>query len=146
MEYKFYVISEKLISTKVIRTFTDWFLLILGLKLLGSLLKVMPNNSKNLFIPFNKDWGLWAVVAKDGVPENTITRSAKYVAMMKSCSTTNPVFFACNINLKCKNCNFYSIHLLDRGKTFLDKEKGKVLSRLWRKDETKEKMLRKLEG
>ena len=67
------------------------------------------------------------MVAKDGVPENTITRSAKYVAMMKSCSTTNPVFFACNINLKYKNCNFYSIHLLDKEKIF--KEEGKILNR-----------------
>lgn len=66
----------------------------------GSLLNVIPKSSKNLFIPFNRDCGLWAVVAKDGVPENTITRSAKYVAMIKSCSTTNPVFFACKMNLK----------------------------------------------
>lgn len=64
---------------KVIKniTLTDWFLLIRGLKLLGSLLKVIPNSSKNLFIPFNKDCGLWATVHKDGVPENTITLSAK---------------------------------------------------------------------
>lgn len=60
-----------------ILTLTDWFLLILGLKLFGSLLKVIPKSSKNLFIPFNKDWGECATVSKDGVPENTITRSAK---------------------------------------------------------------------
>ena len=35
-----------------------------------------------------------AMVLIDGVPSNTTTRSARYVAMMKSCSTTNAVFLA----------------------------------------------------
>ncbi len=39
-------------------TFTELSLFILGLKLLGSLLKVMPNDCRNLFIPFSKDCGL----------------------------------------------------------------------------------------
>ena len=41
-----------------------------------------------------------ALVSMDGVPSKTTTRSARYVAIMKSCSTTNAVFFACRINLK----------------------------------------------
>lgn len=40
-----------------------------------------------------------AVVLIDGSPSNTITRSAKYVAIIKSCSTTNAVFLVCKINL-----------------------------------------------
>ena len=44
-----------------------------------------------------------ASVDMDGSPSNTTTRSAKYVAIMKSCSTTNAVFFACKINLKRKH-------------------------------------------
>ncbi len=35
-----------------------------------------------------------AVAAMAGWPPNTMTRSARYVAMMKSCSITNAVFFA----------------------------------------------------
>jgi hypothetical protein len=38
-------------------------------------------------------------VSIEGEPSNTITLSAKYVAIMKSCSTTNPVFLACKMNL-----------------------------------------------
>lgn len=40
-----------------------------------------------------------AVAAMAGWPSKTITRSARYVAMMKSCSITKAVFFACRINL-----------------------------------------------
>lgn len=36
-------------------TFTELFLLMRGLKLLGSRRKVIPNSSKNLFMPFNSD-------------------------------------------------------------------------------------------
>ena len=42
---------------------------------------------------------LLALVQMEGVPSNTTTRSARYVAMMKSCSTTKAVFLACNTNL-----------------------------------------------
>jgi hypothetical protein len=35
-----------------------------------------------------------------GSPSNTTTLSARYVAIMKSCSTTNAVFLACKINLE----------------------------------------------
>ena len=41
-----------------------------------------------------------AIVLMEGTPSNTMTRSAKYVAMMKSCSTTKAVFLACKMNLK----------------------------------------------
>lgn len=81
-------------------SFTDSCLLILGLKLLGSLLKVMPRSSKNLFIPASRVCGELAVVFTEGSPSNTITRSAKYVAIMKSCSTTKPVLLAWMMNLK----------------------------------------------
>ena len=37
-----------------------------------------------------------------GSPSNTIILSARYVAMMKSCSTTKAVFFACVMNLEIK--------------------------------------------
>lgn len=70
-----------------------------GRKLDGSLLNVMFNDSKNLFIPESRDCGVLAVVSTEGIPSNTMTRSARYVAMMKSCSTIKPVFLACNINL-----------------------------------------------
>lgn len=40
-----------------------------------------------------------AQVFLEGTPSNTMTRSARYVAMMKSCSTTKAVFFACKMNL-----------------------------------------------
>ena len=67
------------------------------LKLLGSLLNVISSCCKNLFIPVSRDWGLQALVVTDGVPSKTMTRSAKDVAIMKSCSTMNPVFFACKM-------------------------------------------------
>lgn len=81
------------------------------LKLFGSLLNVTDSCSKNLFIPPNSDCGECAIVLIEGSPSNTITRSARYVAIMKSCSTTNPVFLACKINLfitykRKKNCKF----------------------------------------
>lgn len=41
-----------------------------------------------------KNAHLLAVLDTEGFPSNTITRSARYVAMMKSCSTTKPVFLA----------------------------------------------------
>ena len=43
-----------------------------------------------------------AVAAMAGCPSNTMTRSAKYVAMMKSCSITNAVFFTWRIKLSCQ--------------------------------------------
>ena len=86
----------------MVLTFTEFNLLILGLKLDGSLLKVISKDFKNLFIPVRRDWGEFAVVSMDGWPSNTMTRSAKYVAMIKSCSTIKPVFLACKMNLKCK--------------------------------------------
>jgi hypothetical protein len=42
---------------------------------------------------------VFARQSMEGFPSYTITLSDKYVAMMKSCSTTNPVFFACRMNL-----------------------------------------------
>lgn len=58
-------------------TLTEFDLFILGLKLFGSLLNVIPSNCKNLFIPTNKFCGEPAVASTDGEPSNTITRSAK---------------------------------------------------------------------
>ena len=49
------------------------------LKLLGSLLKVISSCLRNLFMPVSSDCGEHAVVSIDGVPSNTITRSAKYL-------------------------------------------------------------------
>ena len=72
-----------------------WSLLMRGLKLLGSLLNVIPSISRNLFMPETRVCGVLAMVLMEGVPSNTITRSARYVAMMKSCSTMNAVFLAC---------------------------------------------------
>ena len=43
---------------------------------------------------------VFASVLTEGSPSNTTTRSAKYVAIMKSCSTTKAVFFACKMNLE----------------------------------------------
>ena len=43
---------------------------------------------------------LMASVLREGWPSKTMTRSARYVAMMKSCSTTKAVFFAWRMNLK----------------------------------------------
>jgi len=40
-----------------------------------------------------------AVAATAGAPSNTITRSARYVAMIKSCSMTKAVFLAWRMNL-----------------------------------------------
>lgn len=106
-------------------TLMELSLLILGLKLFGSLLNVISSRDKNLFIPASRLWGLrkrerqithryWerdglrsieflphvlAAVCLDGMPSNTMTLSARYVAMMKSCSTTNAVFLAWRIYL-----------------------------------------------
>lgn len=41
-----------------------------------------------------------AAVLLEGMPSNTMTLSARYVAMMKSCSTTNAVFLAWRMYLK----------------------------------------------
>lgn len=51
---------------------------------------------------FNKKTNDCAKADFDGVPSKTITRSARYVAIKKSCSTMNAVFFACNMNLSSK--------------------------------------------
>ena len=40
-----------------------------------------------------------ALASTDGCPSKTMTLSARYVAMMKSCSTMNAVFFACRMYL-----------------------------------------------
>ena len=87
----------------IVDTLTECSLLILGLKLDGSLLKVISRDAKNLFIPVKRDWGELAVVSTEGFPSNTMTRSAKYVAIMKSCSTMKPVFLAWRINLTVKS-------------------------------------------
>lgn len=42
----------------------------------------------------------FAEVLLEGMPSNTMTLSARYVAMMKSCSTTNAVFLAWRMYLK----------------------------------------------
>lgn len=49
-------------------------------------------------MPVSRDWGGVAVAEMAGLPSKTITRSARYVAMMKSCSIMKAVFFACKIN------------------------------------------------
>ena len=50
-------------------------------------------------MPVSNDCGGVAVAAMAGVPSKRMTRSARYVAMMKSCSMTNAVFFACKMKL-----------------------------------------------
>jgi len=74
-------------------------LLILGLKFVGSLLNVIPSKAKNLFIPSSKLYGVFATHSLPGEPSYTITLSAKYVAIMKSCSTMNPAFLEFKMNL-----------------------------------------------
>lgn len=83
-------------------TFIEFFLLILGLKFSLSLLNVISKLFRNLFIPVRSVVGSLAIVLMDGTPSNTITLSARYVAIMKSCSTMNAVFLACKINLNVK--------------------------------------------
>lgn len=58
---------------------------------------MISSEARNLFIPVNNDWGGVAVAERAGLPSNTMTRSARYVAMMKSCSMINAVFFACKM-------------------------------------------------
>ena len=75
-------------------------------KFVGSLRKVISSDLKNLFIPVNKPSGVLAYDSIAGLPSNTITRSARYVAMIyhqlppgeeqggehtKSCSTMKAV-------------------------------------------------------
>lgn len=55
-----------------IHTFTELYLLILGLKFVGSLLNVMSSNSRNLFIPVRSDWGLQTSRLSAAVPVNQI--------------------------------------------------------------------------
>ncbi len=100
-------------------TLTESFLLIRGRAFSGSRRKVISSCLKNEFIPGTNAWGLntikciytvtkakqsyseaWA--STDGFPSKTITRSAKYVAIIKSCSTTKPVFLQWRINLYTK--------------------------------------------
>ena len=57
----------------------------------------MENWQSSMIPEYETD--LLARVSTEGLPSNTITRSARYVAMMKSCSTTNAVFLACRMNL-----------------------------------------------
>ena len=66
---------------------------------MGSLLKVISMRDKNLFIPVIKDSGLVQFVSLAGVPSKQITLSAIYVAIMKSCSTTNADDLEVNIHL-----------------------------------------------
>lgn len=66
-----------------------------GRKLVGSRRKVISREARNWFMPVRSDCGGVAVAAMAGLPSKTMTRSAKYVAMMKSCSMINAVFFAC---------------------------------------------------
>ena len=47
------------------------------LKLLGSLLKVISSCLRNLFMPVSSDCGVHALVVMEGVPSNTMTRSAR---------------------------------------------------------------------
>lgn len=49
-------------------------------------------------MPVSNDCGGVAVAEMAGLPSNTMTRSARYVAIMKSCSMMNAVFFAWRIN------------------------------------------------
>lgn len=58
----------------------------------GSEVKVLWSRSKRLL--FGGGAYVLAAVFLEGRPSNTMTLSAKYVAMMKSCSTTNAVFLA----------------------------------------------------
>ena len=69
-----------------------------GRKLVGSLRKVTSKLFRKEFIPVNRLCGLFALAWTEGCPSKTITRSAKYVAMMKSCSTMKAVFFAWRMN------------------------------------------------
>mmetsp|Transcript_18247 Transcript_18247/g.38170 ORF Transcript_18247/g.38170 Transcript_18247/m.38170 type:complete len:125 (-) Transcript_18247:156-530(-) len=57
----------------------------------------MASCLRNLFMPVSNDSGACAVASMPGAPSYTITISARYVAMMKSCSTMNAVFLACRM-------------------------------------------------
>ena len=46
------------------------------------------------FIQDAKGSGTFAVQSTEGFPSKTTTLSARYVAMIKSCSTTKAVFFS----------------------------------------------------
>ena len=50
---------------------------------------------KNALMPVNRPWGFRAVALLLGSPSQIMTLSARYVAMMKSCSTMNAVFLLC---------------------------------------------------
>ena len=71
-----------------------------GLEFSGSLLNVILSDFKNMFMPVKRLCGVVARVFLDGVPSKTITLSAKYVAIIKSCSTTNAVFLQLRMYLK----------------------------------------------
>ena len=55
-----------------------------------------------------------AVVDTPGSPSNTMIRSAKYVAMIKSCSTTKAVFLLCITNLEQNTATFVTEKPLSR--------------------------------
>lgn len=95
-------------NATVVLTLTDRSLLMRGRKLLGSRRKVIPRSCKKRFMPLRRASGVWAVVLTDGLPSKTITRSARYVAMMKSCSTMKPVFFEWRMNLKVEVIDYFS--------------------------------------
>ena len=64
----------------------------------GSRLNVISRCFKNLFMPSSKPHGWCAVASTAGSPEYTTTLSARYVAMIKSCSTMNAVFLLWMMN------------------------------------------------
>mmetsp|Transcript_55696 Transcript_55696/g.136714 ORF Transcript_55696/g.136714 Transcript_55696/m.136714 type:complete len:299 (-) Transcript_55696:954-1850(-) len=66
-----------------------------GRKLVGSRRNVMLSCLRNVFMPLSSVCGAFAVQSMPGSPSYTITLSARYVAITKSCSTTNAVRCAC---------------------------------------------------
>lgn len=64
-----------------------------GRKFVGSRLNVMSMRLRKRFIPVINDCGDVQLVFCAGVPSKQMTLSAIYVAMMKSCSTTNAEHF-----------------------------------------------------
>ena len=78
-------------------SFTLPSLFTLGLKFVGSRRNVISRLAKNWFMPVSRLCGGVAVALMAGCPSKTMTRSARYVAMMKSCSITKAVFFACRM-------------------------------------------------
>lgn len=59
---------------------------------------LVEGSGDDSYAPVRSVCGVRAVASTPGVPSYTMTRSARYVAMIKSCSTTKAVRFACKIN------------------------------------------------